>query len=42
MPISLLLLPVLENHGDTKNENEIHADNAESGSENLVEVPIGK
>jgi hypothetical protein len=40
--VSLLLHPVLEDHGYAKNENEVDSDNAESGSEDLVEVPVGK
>jgi hypothetical protein len=40
--VALLLHTVLENHGDAENENEIDADNAKGGSEDLVEVPVGK
>jgi len=41
MAVSLLLHSVLENHGDAENEDEVDADDAESGSEDLVQVHIG-
>jgi hypothetical protein len=40
--VALLLHPVLEDHGDTENQDEIDADNAKGGREDLVEVPVGK
>jgi hypothetical protein len=38
--VTLLLHPVLENHGDAKNENEVDADNSKSCREDLVEEPV--
>lgn len=40
MPIPLLLLPVLQNHGHAKHQNGINADNAKSRGENLIEVLV--
>jgi microcompartment protein CcmK/EutM len=40
--VSLLLHPVLEDHGNAKNENEVDTDNAKGGSEDLVKVPVGE
>jgi hypothetical protein len=37
-----LLHPVLENHGDAEDENEVDADNAKRGCEDLVQVSVGK
>jgi hypothetical protein len=40
--VSLLLHPVLENHCDTEDENEVDADNAKRGREDLIQVSVGK
>jgi hypothetical protein len=40
--VALLFHPVLEDHGDAKNEDEVNADDAKSGREDLVEVPVRK
>jgi hypothetical protein len=40
--VSLLLHPVLENHGNAENEDEIDTDNAKGSCEDLVEVSVGE
>lgn len=42
VPVALLLLPVLEDHGDAENQNHVNTDDAKGGGEDLVEVPVGK
>ena len=41
VPVSLLFLPVLENHGDAKNQNCVDADNAKSSREDQVQIAVG-
>lgn len=40
--VALLLHPVLEDHGDAENEDEVDADNTEGGSKDLIQVPVGE
>lgn len=42
MPVALLLHPVLEDHGDAENQDEVDANNAKRGGEDLIEVLVGK
>lgn len=42
VPVTLLLHPVLENHGDGKHKHGIKTDDTESSSENAVEILVGK
>jgi hypothetical protein len=39
--VTLLLHPVLENHGDAENEDKVDADNAKRSGEDLVEELVG-
>jgi hypothetical protein len=41
MPVSLLLLPVLENHGDAEDEDDIDADDAKCRGKDLVSGVVG-
>jgi hypothetical protein len=36
MAVALLLHPVLQNHGDTQNEQDVDANNAKGRRKNLV------
>jgi hypothetical protein len=40
--VTLLLHPVLENHGDAEHEDEVDADDSEGGGEDLVEISVGE
>jgi hypothetical protein len=40
--VALLLHPVLEDHGDAENEDEVDTNDTESGGEDLVKVPVRK
>jgi hypothetical protein len=40
--VTLLLHPVLENHGDAENEDEVDADDSEGGCEDLIEELVGE
>jgi hypothetical protein len=40
--VTLLLHPVLENHGDAEHEDKVDADDSEGGGEDLVEISIGE
>jgi hypothetical protein len=40
--VALLLLPVPQHHSDTKDQDEVDADNAKGGSEDLVQILVGK
>jgi hypothetical protein len=42
MAVAFLLHPVLEDHGDAKDEDEVNADNTKGGREDLVKVPVRK
>jgi len=42
VPVALLLHPVLEDHGDAENQDEVDTDDAECCGEDLVEVPVGE
>lgn len=42
VPVALLLHPVLENHGDAEDENEVDTNNAKCCSEDLVEILVGE
>jgi hypothetical protein len=42
VPVALLLHPVLENHGDAEDENEVDTNNAKRCSEDLVEILVGE
>lgn len=42
VPVALLLHPVLENHGDTEDEDEVDTNNAKCCGENLVEILVGE
>jgi hypothetical protein len=40
--VTLLLHPVLENHGNAENEDKVDADNTKSSRKDLIEVLVGK
>lgn len=40
MPVPLLLLPPVQHHGNAKNKNCVETDDAESYSENYIEIPV--
>lgn len=40
--VTFLLHPVLEDHSDAENQDEIDTDNAKCGSEDLIQIPIGE
>lgn len=42
VPVALLLLAVLEHHGNAKHEKDVDADDSKSGGEDLVEVLVGE
>ena len=42
VPVALLLHPVLEDHGDAKNQDEIDTNDTERGGEDLVKVFVGE
>lgn len=42
VPVALLLHPVLENHGNAEDQDEVDTNDTESGCKDLIEVPIGK
>ena len=42
MPVPLLLLPVLQNHGDTEYENGVDPAAPKGGGEDLIEVLVGE
>src|SRR3954471_316249 len=41
VPVSLLFLSVLENHGDAKNQNCVDADNPKGSCEDQVQIAVG-
>jgi hypothetical protein len=41
VPVAFLFHAVLEDHGDAKHKNHVNTDNAESGSEDSIEVRVG-
>lgn len=42
MPVALLLHPVLQNHGNAEDEDEVDANDTKGGSEDLVQVLVGE
>jgi len=42
VPVALLFLAVLEDHGDTKHKDHVDANNTKGGGEYSVQVPVGK
>jgi hypothetical protein len=40
MAVALLLHPVLEDHGDAEDEDEVDTDDTESGGKDLVKIPV--
>jgi hypothetical protein len=40
--VTLLLHPVLENHGNAENEDKVDADNTKSSRKDLIEVLVGE
>lgn len=42
VPVTLLLHPVLQNHGYAENQDEVDTDNTKGCGEDLVEVAVGK
>lgn len=42
VPVALLLLAVLEHHGNAKHEKDVDADDSKGGGEDLVEVLVGE
>lgn len=42
VPVALLFHPVLQNHGHTKNQNEIDTNNTKGRGEDLIKVSVGE
>lgn len=42
VPVPLLLLPVLKDHGDAQHKKGVYADDAEGCSEDQVQISVGK
>lgn len=42
MPVALLFHPVLENHGDAEDEDEVNSNNTKGCGEDLVKVSVGE
>jgi hypothetical protein len=42
VPVALLLLPVLENHGDAENQDCVDANNAKGSGEDEIQITIGE
>jgi hypothetical protein len=42
VPVALLLHPVLENHSNAEDQDEVDTNDTESGCKDLIKVPVGK
>jgi hypothetical protein len=42
MPVSFLLLPVLQNHGDAHHEDGVNPHNTKGSRKDLVQVTVGE
>jgi hypothetical protein len=42
VPVTLLLHPILQDHGHAENQDEVDTDNAKGCGEDLIEVAVGE